>query len=110
MTDIIRGNCIISEGLKESRTWETLKGKTRLYYNPVHNTVNCEAGELKYHSSWNWLIPAIEKIREDMGHTLYETVFLELGEEYGSSRRAGKKQTIAHVWESVVKYFESKKV
>lgn len=40
------------------------------YQNNEYNYRICDFNSLKYHSSWDWLIPAVEKIE----HTMYVNI------------------------------------
>lgn len=65
--DIIEGNKIIALLVGSSCT-NTDVGLFRFYYtntkSPVEKQYNFYQEELKYHSSWDWLIPAHNKARE----------------------------------------------
>mgnify|MGYP003120615090 FL=1 len=40
----------------------------------ISDTELCDVDDLEYHTSWNWLMPIIEKIGIDYFHTLSSTI------------------------------------
>lgn len=62
--EIIEGNKLIAEFLG----WKILKGSNRMsvYMDALYQD------DLNYHSSWNWLMPVVEKI-EALCNTDYDT-------------------------------------
>lgn len=65
MTEINNNNRLISEFMGPSELFnDSKKGKIMLYCKPGHTTPNCEVDDLKYHSSWDWIMPVYLKIQE----------------------------------------------
>lgn len=69
MKDIIENNKLIAEFDGKLVVFDN--GEYKEYGNDIHNQ------SLYYHSSWNWLMPVIEKIEEDV-NDLQNIYFVEI--------------------------------
>lgn len=67
--EIYSNNILIADFMALSKTIRTRQRYVTLY-SKNGLPPNCEANELKYHSSWDWLISVVEKIEENATVTI----------------------------------------
>lgn len=70
--EIEEGNILISEFVGPSQKWnDSKKGPIKLYRSGLYSqSANCEAHELKFHCSWDWIMPVAIKISKDFDFSL----------------------------------------
>lgn len=92
-----------------------------VYFNledmPELNYAICQADELKYNSSWDWLMPVIEKI-EEMGVKITISLFsveiksrFGIGPEYDNGFAGGgsKIELLHHALVEFIKWYNQQK-
>lgn len=106
MTDIIEGNKLIAE----------FDGKFTTDMEKWVETNKILVGEYEYHSSWDWLMPVVEKINtialDNFGemNVLIASHECRIGEEYNhpivNKTRDFKKPMIEMIWSAVVEFIK----
>ncbi len=72
MEESIEGNKLIAEFMgAEWRSWKDNKLSMYRFENPIGDTYAFHIKDLKYHSSWDWLMPVVEKI-ESLGYCVFQ--------------------------------------
>jgi len=70
--EILEGNKLIAEFMGYTKEQYTVEGSSKEYDVWTNNLIckGCyyDLFDLKYHSSWDWLMPVVEKIQYDLGH------------------------------------------
>lgn len=59
--DVLEGNKIIAEFMGCSVDNGIAKRTTKYYDFPGQCGLTCDVSDLKYHSSWDWLMPVVKK-------------------------------------------------
>lgn len=104
--EIIKGNRVIAEKTGYFNSTIEFCKKKGIFYNWKED--RAEINSLKYHSDWSYLMPVIERIRDQMGlYTVWQTM-KALQENYAKVSPEDF-HTITDVWKAVVIYFEIKK-
>ena len=93
---IIAGNRLLAEFMTGQKPEST-----------VFFGLNCTASELKYHSSWDWLMPVVEKIEEtNDGETIVtissDNCLIVFGKKF--SRYVAGYSKIESVWLACVEF------
>jgi hypothetical protein len=112
--EIIKGNKLIAEfmGYKyyphpaKDSGWRKEKGHLKL-----HGYFLCRTNkQLEYHSSWDWLMPVVEKISETYTVNIqsYPVMGFDVRFNEGTYRRAysENESAIKAVWTAVIKFIE----
>lgn len=110
----IEGNQLIADfmgilyGLKMNATdpvkWET---KVRIHpYNGIEGTAGLHINHLKFHSSWEWLMPVVEKIGLITPIELWFTVSPSCHIDKAGIKHAFEESTIKNIWLSCVEFIE----
>jgi len=106
----IEGNKLIAEfmgilyGLKLNATDPvTEESKVRIHeYNGIEGTEGLHINHLKFHSSWDWLMPVVEKIHNEGFHTYIGVENTMIGHN-GTLPFVGKnKDIVISVWDAVI--------
>lgn len=61
---------------------------------------------LAYHSSWSWLMPVVEKIRDVEGMKTLENTIRFLISRISPTRQTMQFNSISDLWQAVVKYIQ----
>lgn len=108
-------NKLISEFMNSIvREVTQLNGKTELVFDYPENTYYIE--ELRYHSSWDWLMPVVEKIssiiilneyvRFEIIPGNYVRIFGRTGETPIMTNVAIEKSLIQATWKAVIDFIQ----
>lgn len=112
MTDIAEGNKIIAEFM----VWEYRGGFTKIWATPlVNNKAHLyREDEMQFHTSWDWLMPVVEKI-EKFGYASsieggdsdegYLCDFIDIN-NMECSCASNYTSKIEAVWRSVIQFIE----
>lgn len=85
-TEITTRNIVISEFIGPLQVIKTKNGPVKLYFKPGHNTPHCQAYELGFNESWDWLMPIVEllsKHKYEDGDTAYLRTFGLINQKTG---------------------------
>ena len=63
--------------MKENKLIAMFMGDIKLVDDNVSFTKNCPVNELQYHTSWDWLIPVVQKIAKDFNVVIYDNDGIE---------------------------------
>jgi len=112
--EILEGNKLIAEFEELKYLGKDLYGFSgdvfmpKEYDNEILCSINTQS--MKYHSSWNWLMPVVEKI-ESLGHPVYISsntciIYEHTGKDHGWNIDSYSSSKIESCWLACVHFAE----
>ena len=105
------GNKLIAEFIGLEKCTDPEHSKSPCYYIPsiqVYATDEDSYHDLKYHSSWDWLMPVVEKINRIKGHDIiiYKTTVHVNDDSQILLETTNNVSIINAVWDAVVQFIQ----